>query len=223
MVAWKARVAAAGARSGESLPVSGAVAWYAARLQSGLSDGDSISSYSDSSGEGNDATQANSTLQPIFKENVLNGHPVARFDSAGNDRLQLSIAVTDIRSVFWVVSQASYVSYAPSLLGHNSAYHFHRGNGGLFNHFASSHINNGSIKVNGVAETSNYGLTDANWRIISLVTTGHVSANLLTIDRNLGGRSWRGDIAEIIIFNTALSATDVDVMEGYLNDLYNIY
>ena len=51
-----------------------------------LSDGDQVSSWNDSSGNGNNATQSNSSYKPIFKTGILNGKPVVRF-TASDDHI----------------------------------------------------------------------------------------------------------------------------------------
>jgi hypothetical protein len=50
-----------------------------------LNDDDAVSTWTDSSGNGNDATQGTGSAKPTFKTNILNGEPVIRFD--GGDRL----------------------------------------------------------------------------------------------------------------------------------------
>lgn len=54
-------------------------AWYALRKM-GLADDASIASFTDFSGSGRAASQSTPTSRPTNKVNVINGHPVARFD-----------------------------------------------------------------------------------------------------------------------------------------------
>lgn len=63
--------------------LSGLVLWLEADTIPGLNDGDPISTWPDDSGEGNDATGAGAT-RPIYRTNILNGLPIARFDGADN-------------------------------------------------------------------------------------------------------------------------------------------
>ncbi len=53
--------------------------------------------------------------------------------------------------------------------------------------------------------------------MIDVITTGNVQANNLANDRNIGGRQGGQQIGEVIIFNTALSATERQQVESYLN------
>jgi hypothetical protein len=54
----------------------------------GLSDGNPVSLWLDSSGNGHNAAQSGSA-RPVFKKNVLNGKPVVRFTTAGLSGLNL--------------------------------------------------------------------------------------------------------------------------------------
>lgn len=62
------------------------------------SDNTAVSTWSDRSGNGWDATQGASALRPTFIENELNGNPVVRFDGS-DDVLTVSGAVGYLRNV----------------------------------------------------------------------------------------------------------------------------
>lgn len=65
-------------------------AWYKADAITGLSDGDPVSTWSDSSGGGYDLTQT-STARPLYQTATLNGLPVVEFDGS-DDYLAASTA-----------------------------------------------------------------------------------------------------------------------------------
>lgn len=48
----------------------------------GLTDGDTVATWSDSSAAGNDATQAAYSYRPIYKTNIIGSNPVVRFDAS---------------------------------------------------------------------------------------------------------------------------------------------
>jgi hypothetical protein len=58
----------------------------------GLNDGDPVTTWTDSSGNGHDATRTGSA-RPIFKHGILNGKPVVRFTTAGQSGLNLATAI----------------------------------------------------------------------------------------------------------------------------------
>lgn len=70
-------------------------AWYKADSVSG-SDGDSVSSWSDSSGNGNDLAQATSDRQPTLQTDELGGMPVIRFDGTNDILSDGDIAALDV-------------------------------------------------------------------------------------------------------------------------------
>ena len=63
-----------------------------ARDITGKSDGDSITTWTDSSAAGNDATQATSSRRPIYKTNIIGSNPVVRFDTGKTKSLYGSYA-----------------------------------------------------------------------------------------------------------------------------------
>lgn len=64
--------------------------WKASALS--LSDNDAVSSWVDSSGNGNTAAQATGANQPTYKTNIVNSQPVVRFDST--DFMNISTELT---------------------------------------------------------------------------------------------------------------------------------
>jgi hypothetical protein len=64
--------------------------WLKADAITGLSDGNEIVTWTDSSGDGHTGTAA-ATARPIYKTNIINGKPVARFDGS-NDLMKLATA-----------------------------------------------------------------------------------------------------------------------------------
>lgn len=113
--------------------VTGLTLWLKADAIAGLSDGDPVGTWSDSSGQGNHATQATAAKKPTYKTNIINGLPAVRFDGV-DDYLQASIP--DLRNglAFLVVKhlsggEAAYDSYF-ALAG--------AGNGNVLAHVSSS-------------------------------------------------------------------------------------
>jgi probable HAF family extracellular repeat protein len=62
--------------------------WLKADTIAGLNDGDSIATWSDQSGNGNNATQATSGNRPAYRTSVINSKPAVRFDGT-NDYFDL--------------------------------------------------------------------------------------------------------------------------------------
>ncbi|MEI7730246.1 MAG: MBG domain-containing protein [Verrucomicrobiota bacterium] len=199
------------------LPVaSGLMARYDAQTITGFADGATVTNWPDSSGNGNTATNAGGT--PIYVAQGYNGLPVVRFTADGNSTFTMKTRRTDIRTVFWVCKEP--VAGLHFLLGDSGSYDFHRGPSGNTiwdGTYASANIRNGSTRLNGAIVNGTTTPLGTNWNIVDVVTTGNVTAGRISYDRGNGGRSWAGDIAEIMIYNTALSSNDVIMTESYLN------
>jgi hypothetical protein len=56
--------------------------------------------------------------------------------------------------------------------------------------------------------------------MLSLITTGSVYANRFSQYGGVVGTSWNGDLLELIIYDRALTDTQRQDVENYLNDRY---
>jgi len=176
-----------------------------------------VTSWVDKSGSGRNATQNDTSLQATVVSSGLNGLPTVEFD--GQDDTYGFNSLTDIRTVFWVVKEDTGASDERPLLGDGGSYHFMRGSNGMIwhNQFVSGYISGGTTRLNGtVVDGKTTALTRGTFQRVSVVTTGNVSANQLTKDRTYANRSWDGEIAEIIVYNQALSDADRQDVADYL-------
>ncbi|MBT5692940.1 MAG: DUF5011 domain-containing protein, partial [Opitutae bacterium] len=167
----------------------------------------------DQSGKGNNASRNGS---PTIVEDALNGLPVMRY-SGTNGEYHNFPNMTDIRTVFWVVNlNKGKVSF---LLGDDNTYHFHS-DANRFWHGVNTHDNvrDGDLAING-GKTNGLALNVPDtMSVISLRTTGNVEASNFSNDRNIDNRYWSGDLAELLIYNTALTdeqIADVERRLGY--------
>src|SRR5438876_259992 len=67
--------------------------WLKADAITGFSDGTSLTSWPDSSGNGNTAAQSTVSLQPVYRVNVINGQPAVNF-TANTKRMPLTSPIT---------------------------------------------------------------------------------------------------------------------------------
>ncbi|MBC7472248.1 MAG: DUF2341 domain-containing protein, partial [candidate division SR1 bacterium] len=224
--------------------------WVSANTANGqTSDNGSISNLTDKSGLGNNALQASSTRQPILKTNALNGQPVIRFDGV-NDGMSAPLPLSGNTNftLFSVTNHLNFPSnYGPSPVswGPDSTTGFFAGpyyyppqggskfisawgsaSGASFSTqdaFAgqaklSSSVYNGSTNImylNGQAGTTGTK-SDSNF------TTGTFDLGYTSIVSG-GGNYFNGDIAEVLLFNSALSNTDRQTVENYLNTKYRLF
>ena len=127
------------------------------------------SSWSDKSGNNNHATKYGS---PTIVTNAQNGKAIMRYSA--DDQYHGFPAMTDIRTVFWVVKRTGSDTGHRFLLGHNTAYNFH-GNGLKLwsTHSAVSNVTSGTTRLNG--SVINGTTTDAptSLSILSVKTAGN--------------------------------------------------
>jgi autotransporter-associated beta strand protein len=210
--------------------ISGLVLQMDASQISGVVDGAQLDTWFDSSGSSNNAIRQSesSSGYPKYIASGLNGLPVVRFNSGNSsagDYLKFT-KISTIRNVFWVIKENAGLSDGHFLLGGSDSYDFHRGvtpNGTLWNNFhAAVNIKTGITRLMG--ETIN-GTTSAlpagSFQLVSLGTSGNVSADQICQDRVYHG-SWQGDIAEILIYDRALTVTEEAQVGTYLATKYGL-
>jgi PKD repeat protein len=180
-----------------------------------------IDSCHDLSGNSNHAFQTNSAFQPEVLPAALNGHNLMRFDGL-NDYFEFPTR-NDINTVFWVLKEDSNASFNyRGLFGSINDYDFFRNenNKSIWGQYTNINIRLGTTRINSSIVNGTTTLMPTNMSVISLVTTGNVIAQYFSRDRGNIDRSWDGDVAEIIVYNTALSGSDVLSVENYLFNKY---
>lgn len=204
------------------------VMWVDADAIDGLSDGATVSTWYNLTGDDNNFLKG-STGNPVYKVNQVGGRPVVRFDGDINNYFTFN-RIGDIRTVFWVVKEDADATGGRFLLGDGDgggdAYHFHRGDSGEMWHgtHTSASIRFGTTRINGRVVNGLETQMPTRYSVISLVTTGDVQANRFVKDRDIGlpSRSWDGDLAELLIYNRALSDGEERAVGQYLQQKYSI-
>jgi hypothetical protein len=197
-----------------------------------------ITSIRDISGNLNDANRnpdsAGQATNPTLVNDAVSGMSVLRFSGA-NVAYKFK-RVNDIRTAFWVVSKA------PAAFGHlderfvlgdTVSHDFHSGwtDDTIFNvvhddpnpsgHLAKP-LYDGKVWLNGHEIDATKTPFPKQLSVISIQSTGPVEADQLARDRRFTGRSWQGEIAEVLLYNVALSWPDRIAVEKYLLAKYKI-
>jgi hypothetical protein len=205
------------------LLVSGLKLWVKADAGTNAPGG-FVSAWADQSGNANNLVQATPAMQPQLVPGAANGLPVLRFDGAG-DSMSFTTRLTTIRTVFWVLrrSPAATPSYR-YLLGDVSTYDFSsEANTKLWNAgYTSAAVMQGQTRLNGVLVNGTQTDRPLDLSVISLVTTGDVSASTFSRDR-IYDYSWWGDLAELIIYDRPLADRERESIEGYLASKWALY
>ena len=215
-------------------------AWYKADSLS-LSDGDGVSSWDDSSGNGNDVSQAISGRQPTFETNELNSLPVVRYDGTNDilsdgDIADLDVGTGDI----WMASVFKSTDDG------GAQFFFEKGNttfalittaagelqarlGGTTNIPKQSSGNWSRTAfviatASRVSSTCNGFVNGSDMTTTGTTNSGSISnSNVLDLGASaVGGNPMTGDMAEVLVGGATLSTEDRQKIEGYLAHRYGL-
>ncbi len=234
----KGKIQSCAAQANQLPKEEGLVLWLDAGK--GIEAASGVSMWEDQSVSCNDAAQANTSYQPIYVTNELNGYPVVRFPG-GEKYLHHSPILTDSYTAFYVLKLSRESSI-------NKLYYYHAGNVnagdlGFFAECMNKEEGWGSVGNVGnsvTVRTSELYPTPLDWRIqihqpealykdgveVVYARDDNVYAGDLT---DIGSRSdnkdlfFVGDIAEILVYDRILTVSERKKVEAYLNAKYNIY
>jgi hypothetical protein len=211
-----------------------------------LSDtGSDPAQWDDISGNGRHATQATPANQPSIESGALNGRQVRRFDVADNfecNGLASTFAKNDGAVSMFFVCKANSTTGSQQILfaakdaGSSefelfrvgSAFRYAKRDSALLTKIADSPITaNTNWNIHSVINTGTSATVATNGNVSSStdIDVGTlIGINGVRIGTDAAGGSFlTGDIAEILIFPTALSDADRQAVENYLNNKYAIY
>ena len=205
-----------------------------------LSDGAAVATWPDSSGSGHNFTQATGANQPLFKTSIINGKPVLRFDGSNDYLSNSSVLIPTTSSHYTVISVVkpsatavgtilmlgSTAGVQPNILAHDTTQWFAQHNSGSGAVYATDATL--SIGTPTVVAWDWNGLNIHLWRDGTLKNTTGTTTVLATTNNVIGYDTldalypWTGDIAEVLFYDSSLSATDRVNVENYLGAKYGI-
>lgn len=200
-------------------------------------DNSTVSSWSDFSGNSNDASQGNACYQPIYKPAQVNGMGTVRFDGV-NDFFD-DVRSYDARTIFSVYNVISTIQQSSDLGqiwgSYNQGFHLAldaRSGGGTWS-FDGNGSNQGRFGLFGAAFNSfNANPNSPSWsydqyEMVSLEFNATRSLSRQVIGSlvpsfSVGVHQFGGDIAEVIVYNTVLNSAQRIIVENYLAAKYNL-
>lgn len=229
-----------------NVPRTGLVTWLKSDYGVTTS-GSNVTNWTDFSGLGNNASQATSTKQPTFVTNAVNGFPALSFDGT-SDYMQLPSGMAGFAgTTIYIVASPTTITLARRLLDFGSG--VTNNNNLTVSEFVSG-ANKGSSLVSYNGSTSSIvssttGLTASTFQVLeylqnannggTLFTNGTQTAtgtvtniNQVTRTTNVIGAAcnnndwFSGSIAEVLVYNTALTPTDRGNVQTYLKNKYGI-
>ena len=196
-------------------------------------DGDDVVNWLDQSTTANHTSQSSSSNRPVYRTNQINFNPALDFDEANNDRLDIASSVytsTNFNFTGFYVYDGDdtgfiiannggagtrfYLNPGRSTFGTNAIFSTSPSSPSINTATHSSGTTgsslNGEVSVTGA--TGTWSSTSASWKV-----GGYGNAS----DGNTG-HHFDGRLAEVALYSTTLSASQVRQVESYLALKYGI-
>ena len=196
-----------------------------------LADNTPVASWADLSGNGNSVTQATGMKQPTFKAAQLNGRPVLRFDGIDDTLFKTALAgfvCNHGHGIFAVVFPTSASPYCMAVVTNYQKNELRQNNGGGK---AQWFIPGGTGQIDGLSSlVSLWKVWTGTYEVATQKLELHVNgvkqssatdASPLSVgDLYIGSRNdtygWIGDMAEVLVYDAALTLADRQRVENYL-------
>ncbi len=204
-----------------------------------------VSAWNDQSGNFNNSIQATATKRPVLVPNALNGKPVLRFDGIDDSLVAASsptLAIVGDISTFFVVRFDDFTTFravwAKTQGNQPASTDFYtQPNSGIPRVFRGNGSGGGFADADSAPVAGEYAIVGFDQSGTTLhhylngalngqgeitATLGDTGAPLLIGTRGDQFTRMKGDIAEIILYDTALSDTDRAALHTYLSARYGI-
>ena len=213
--------------------VSKLAVWLRADAIQGLADGDPVGTWPDSSGLARDATQSTAAQKPTYRASraAFSGKPVLEFDTVDDCIASAFGATLSQPNTFFVVAKVGATGAQRFMIDGD-------GVGGRHAIFQESvtrwQYYAGSLVDDGASDTSVH-IFQATFNGASSVlrvdgasgTTGNTGADsiigVILGAQQVGTSNFGGDIAEVMVYNAALSLDQINGLGLYLAAKYGVF
>lgn len=221
--------------------ITGLVSWHKADAITGLTDGQAVATWSGSSPTTNDLTQATGTKQPLYKTGIINSLPTVRFDGV-DDSMQSTFTLSNPYTIFMVYKHITIgaagvhsavrdgkIENSDSLTVDNTPYSALYPGGAYWVSSPPHLFADGVFSIvtelfptagSDIVMRENGAVIPAS--VVGAPSTALGGFTLASIGGATGSYSTNLDVAEVIIYNSVLSAGDTDKIETYLSAKYAI-
>ncbi len=212
--------------------ISNLTGWLKADAITGQVDGNAISTWADSSGSGNDASQATGANQPIYKTSILNSKPVLRFDGT-DDRMTMTLSPSNPFTIMVVYcARLADSSGRRAVAGSNNWLlgpysNEHRLFQGAFASGAQAAVVAATFVINETVSTAGTATHFVNGTSRGTISSPGAPGTIRigASEHNAPGTFTEhldGDVAEVIVYSKALNSTEQSQIHSYLQDKYAI-
>jgi hypothetical protein len=212
--------------------IAGLQTWLKADAIGGLADGDPVTTWEDSHTSNNDATQSTAAAKPTYQTGEQNGLAVVRFD--GTDDVMTVSGITNndaARTIFVVAKQAANTANKILWsLATTDAMVYNNG-AGAWRYADTPQVNFGGTTTNWSVVCVRYNSAASADAFIDTGTATNFDPNdafqsgtgqTLKLGSTSGIWFWNGDMAEILVYDSALSEGDRGDVRDYLRDKWGL-
>ncbi len=223
--------------------------WYDA-YQLNLTNGSSVSTLTDFSGNGNNATQSNSSRRPTFLTNQVNGQNILSFDGTDDFLETGSISDLETNNLTWFAIGKTSVVHTGVII--RNGYSSGAGSGseqmwGTYVHSVTgqyaSHVrrNNSAFIGGNVGFNTSFNLFSSVWNgsssnfsryfngtligsstLANAVPSGHLRTRIGSDSKTSPEFYFNGQIGEVIVYTSVLNSTQRIIVENYLGNKYGL-
>lgn len=176
-----------------------------------------VSQWDDQSGNNNHAVQATGSAQPLWEDNQLNGKPAIHFYNGdyliGNNELTIG-TVFIVKKYNNPPYVAFFNSYPTSFRSTAKPYVLYGNSGSTI--LASQNVGSFTLYNNGIQTIDFAPITSAKIVVLKCTPTAFSDYFISSPD----SYCWIGEIYEVVVYDTALSDTNRQLVETYLNTKY---
>ncbi|HJR54448.1 MAG TPA: S8 family serine peptidase [Gemmatimonadota bacterium] len=214
-------VPTAGGGPGEPGAIPGLMLWLRADGLTGLAEGDPVGTWPDASGSCNHATQASASKRPTFRVAQVAGLPAVSFDAA-DDGMETPVDPPQTTTIVAVYSSRAGAT------GHvlNGGFSFFEGPYvGRYRAYTGKYLNGPTVTpgrwvVQGFRQTTSRAEL---WIDGTEVTSTNRTVNpgtLLLARQGTYSQVLDGALAELLVYDRALSDAELDAVHAWLHDRY---
>jgi hypothetical protein len=222
--------------------------WYSADQNISRSEGIYTSLWYDMSGNGHHVVQTDPDTRPMFEDGVINGYPALKFDGqndhlvfpsidfAGNNGMTVFVVASTTADLVPTAGEGSYGAFAFQSEGVGKFYVSPQRNSITYNFGDPTDISYSrpigvgeDFTLTGVRKVQGSEEIYVDGNLVNSVSgrafpTGAIG-NTGYVGRSTAAQPtfFQGYIAELLVFDKGLTASEYAVAQNYLNEKYNLY
>ncbi len=220
---------------------TGLAFWLSADTITGVAEGASVTTWTDSSTTGSALKATSGATKPVYSATGMNGYPAVKFSGGGSDYM----TTTDLSSKFtgstsgtaiyvFTPGQSSYAVFGPGLGGEFFSFSGGDWYPSIFRNARVGPYYGGTMPTTSTtpvraAVVSNSATTTYTAYVNGVAKTPAQATGTWTApgvciigNNSIPNGAFKGPIAEILLYNTALSASDYTTVDNYLKDKYDL-